>query len=545
VRLRPYQEEALEGVRKLYEQGQRYPLMVLPTGTGKTLTALWLAKEYLDRGQRVLWTAHRQELIDQPIQTIDSVWPELLPRVGVVKAQRNEHDADLVFASMDTIRNPERLAPLVRMGNAPDLVVVDEAHHSVSDSWERVLTMLDVASQCKNVFLGLTATPDRADNRALGKIWQTASSYPIQQAVDDGWLVPWEIEEHTLTNLSDVLEGVPSWGGDFKTQALSDAIIELRIVEHTGAIMERFAHSKRSIVFCVTVNQAELTVDELRQRGFRAELVHGELSSTERRRILTALSNGDLDCVANCAVLTEGYDESSIDCIVLARPTRSKPLYVQMVGRGLRPHPGKDHLLLLDLVGASSEHDLIQAPSVLTEERPHWSGSGQGEQRPKRTYSGLVGDRFRSHCSWIELPGLSPPVWVADAGWEGLVALIMAPSRYRDHRDQPMWVPWLIRKKRGERPRRDDVERMAPRPMTLEMATGVGTDFVRRSGNARIADEGAEWRARDPTDSQRKAAEAWRVEMPRGMKRGELSDLLTTRIGAVDLLRVGLCTEVW
>jgi len=544
VKLRPYQIEALDSVRRLHAEGQRYPLMVLPTGTGKTITALHLVREYLDRGQRVLWVAHRQELIDQPIQTATSVWGDMESRIGVVKARRDEHDRQLVFASMDTIKNPDRLAPIISEGS-PDLVVMDEAHHSASDSWQRVLMMLDVYGRCGNVFLGLTATPDRADGKALGKTWVTASNYPLQAAVDDGWLVPWQTEEHTLTGLSDILEGVPRWGGDFETRKLSDAIIEAKIVEHTGKMMARYCHSEKAIVFTVTVRQAELTVDELRAHGFKAEVVHGNLSPTERGRILGALRSGSLDCVANCAVLTEGYDDPSIGAIVLARPTRSKPLYIQMVGRGLRPHPGKDHLLLLDLVGASSQHDLSQAPTLLEQERPHWPSSGHGEQRPKRTYSGLVGDRFRARCSWVEIAGLSPPVWVADAGWEGLVALVMAPSDYRDHRDTPMWVPWLVRKKRGERPSQDDIEKMASRPMTLEMATGVGTDFVRKSGNAIIAQDGAEWRSKEMTATQKKAMASWRLEPESGMTRGMAADMLTKRIAAVDLVKVGLCDEVW
>ena len=544
MQLRPYQTQALGSVRDMHDGDHRFPLMVLPTGTGKTITALHLVHEYMGRGQRVLWVAHRQELIDQPILTIASIWPELIRDTGVVKARQNEYDKQLVFASMDTIRNPDRLYQLLDAGPV-DLVIVDEAHHSASLSWDRVLDAIDAHGGEGCHFLGLTATPDRADGKPLGKRWKVASHYPLYRAIEDGWLVPCEIEQNTLTGLSDILDEVPSWGSDFDTAALSDAIIEAKIVQHTGAVMARHAHSKKAIVFTVTVKQAELTVQELTERGFRAEVVHGDLPRRDRARILSELKRGDLDCVANCAVLTEGYDEPSVDCILLARPSRSKPLFLQMIGRGLRLHPGKDHMLLLDLVGASSEHELIQAPALLEEEEEKGEG-GEGTQHPKRTYSGLVGERFRGRCSWIELHDLSPPVWVADAAWEGTVALLMAPSSYRDVDDSPMWVPWLMRRSRGKPPTREGLIKLAETPVSLQMATGIGTDFVRKSGAALIADENADWRALEPSDKQLESLRKWRIEADtEGMTKGEVSDLLTRRIATVDLLRVGLCDEVW
>lgn len=392
---RPYQIEAKAAVLSAWADGD-HPLLVQATGTGKTLTGLFIAADFLERGQRVVWLAHREELLDQPAADLRAFWPHL--RGGIVQAHRDQPDAAIVFASVDTLRNPDRLAAILEHG-APALVVVDEAHHSTTRTQQAAIQGLCGPGTRR---LGLTATPDRDDGADLGAHWSIAYSYSLADAIGDGWLVPpyAAVEPLPDLDLSGVAGADPETRRrDYDDSELGAALLLQGIVEHTVAQMARThlgerlpdraastylsAQGRSALVYTATVEQARLTAEALTAAGWKARHLSGGTARADRRRLLRAFRTGEIGCLCSAAVLTEGTDLPIADLIVLARPTRSWPLYVQIVGRGARLHDqdwrpewglcnahdpryaGKAAFLVLDLAGASVEHSLVAAPVLL------------------------------------------------------------------------------------------------------------------------------------------------------------------------------------
>lgn len=363
---RPYQLVARERVEAAWAEGGN-PLLVMATGTGKTVTGLLVAEQI--RG-RVVWLAHRQELLDQPLGALWYGQRE----AGIVQAGRDAADARIVFASVQTLDSDERLQGVLAHGY-PELLVVDEAHHSVSPSHRRVI---DALRGPGTRLLGLTATADREDDRDLGELWTVAYSLGIVEAIDGGYLLPpyAAVVRCPGLDLSKV-----SGRRDYDDAELGEALLAAHIVEHTVAVMDQAhvaarlpqrdeqrsltARGRSCLVVTATVEQARLTAEALTAAGWRARAVSGDTPRDERARLLKAFQRGDIDVLCNAAVLTEGTDLPRCDCVVLARPTRSWSLFCQILGRGLRLWEGQRECLVLDLAGATEDHSLVSAPALI------------------------------------------------------------------------------------------------------------------------------------------------------------------------------------
>ena len=540
ITLRPYQQSSIRAVYRAWMRtASRRALVVLPTGCGKTITALSVVAAAHGKGHRVLWLAHREELLAQPMQALEALWPDVAADAGIVQAHHDDWHARIALCSIDTLARPRRLERVLSPG-PPRVVVVDEAQHSAAGSWARVLRAIDDAGrgQFKTLpgpddvlYLGLTATPDRADGKPLGDLWRVAHSYPISEAIRDGYLVP---PRFVVQRLEVDLSEVASRAGDWDDKALEDALMRAHVVEHTAAAMATHARGLRSLVFTVTVRQAELTAEALTAAGLRAAVVHGGTPTAQRRDTLAALRRGDLDAICNCAVLTEGYDDPSVDCIVIARPTRSKPLYVQMVGRGLRIHPGKSDCLVLDLVGASVEHDLVVSAALLTVEREHGSGEpGEPAEQPDRSQwaAFLDGGRGRQRWAWAPVPDVTPPAYALGAGDEGTVALIEQGGGY---------LAVVLRK---GRPARIDYPAGA-QPLDHETAQAAAEDFVRQAEAAKLAGRRATWRTQPTSAQQRALLDRLGLGDAEPRTKGDAEKLITGKLAQGRLVRGGLCERV-
>lgn len=361
---RPYQLAAQVAVREHWAatDTQQHPLLVMATGTGKTRTALGLVEA---EAGRVVWIAHREELVTQPVADLPA---RLKAESGVVLAERDERDRRLVFASVATLAVPGRIERLLAAGPI-DLLVVDEAHHSVSRSHRQAIERIAARR-----VVGLTATPDREDGADLAELWEIVFSYSITDAIRDGWLVP---PRNVVLRLPGLDLSAVSGRRDYDDAELGAALLRAHVVEHTvAALQEHGERARPTLVFTATVDQAQRTADALTAAGYRARMVCGETPKTERRRILRAFQAGDLDVLCNAAVLTEGTDLPRVSCLVLARPTKSWSLYTQMVGRGLRLHGDKVDCLVLDLAGATEEHSLEAAPVLIGASRCPTSPNG-------------------------------------------------------------------------------------------------------------------------------------------------------------------------
>jgi len=356
--LRDYQERALVNIDKAEREGVRRPLVVHPTGTGKTVTFGAAIDQRRDKG-RSLVMVHRDELAGQTIEKLGWQAPEL--STGLVKAASNEVGADVVVASVQTGSRENRLAQIVasqeRYG-AFGTIIVDEAHHAPAPTWTRMLQGLGAFNPYGPLAIGFTATPERDNGKTLG-VWEKVVDYmSIREAIYKGYLVPIlpAVVVETKMDMGNVGRGRD---GDLSGGDLGRELEESgAIAQMVDAVLEH-APDRKGVAFLPTVRTSELLAAALRARGVKAEHLDGATEGEERKAILRRLKTGETTWITNCAVLTEGFDEPSISCVLVGRPTKFHGLYVQMVGRGTRLYPGKKDLLVIDIVGASERHELV------------------------------------------------------------------------------------------------------------------------------------------------------------------------------------------
>lgn len=353
MELRPYQEEARQAVQDRWDQGDRSTLLVLPTGCGKTIVFCKIAEDRVKLGQRGLILAHRGELLDQ---AADKLRQTTGLCAAVEKAEKSCLGCweRLAVGSVQSLQRPARLEKFPR--DHFDFIIVDEAHHCLSEGYQRVLAHFDGAK-----VLGVTATPDRGDKKNLGQFFQSlAYEYTLPRAVKEGYLAP--IRAQTIPLQLD-LTGVGVQSGDFKAGDLGSALDPY--LEQIAREMETACAGRKTVVFLPLVKTAQKFRDILNAHGFRAGEVNGE--SQDRAQVLEDFAAGKYNVLCNAMLLTEGWDCPSVDCVVVLRPTKVRALYCQMVGRGTRLCPGKDHLLLLDFLWHTERHELCRPAHLICE----------------------------------------------------------------------------------------------------------------------------------------------------------------------------------
>jgi superfamily II DNA or RNA helicase len=352
--LRDYQRQAIDAVFRAHADGMRRPAVVLSTGAGKTVIFSHMASEFHARtGRRVLVLVHRDELADQALAKLRAIAPHL--SAGKVKAGENQVDAHVVVASVQTIVRPARMASLLESQQryrSFGLVITDEAHHGVAPSYQRIYAALPDA-----VHAGFTATMARGDGIGLGSVWEdVVYTKSLAYMISKGYLVQPVGRSVAVDDLD--LSAVKQSRGDYQSGSLGSALEESHALAQIAAAYRAYAADRPGVVFTPTVATAHGAAKELEALGLRSAVVTGETPRDERRRIFADYAARRVQVLANCMVLTEGWDAPLASCAVIARPTASQPLYVQMVGRVLRPFPGKADALVLDVVGASETNKL-------------------------------------------------------------------------------------------------------------------------------------------------------------------------------------------
>lgn len=351
---RDYQRDAIAAVRDARDRGVRRPAIVLPTGSGKTVVFGHFAAEETAHGVRSLIIAHRDELIRQAVAKVRAIAPHL--RVGVVKATENQVQADVIVASEQTLRNARRRDQIRDVG----LIVVDECHHATSPSYRAILDHFGSFGDDGPLTLGVTATMMRGDGAALGEIWQdVVYRRGIGEMIRDGYLCGVRGVRVQVVALD--LDHVKRSGGDFADGDLGRALEAALAPEAVAKAYAEHCANLQGILFAPTIRTAELFAEALNAAGFITGVVTGSTPKQERTRVLDDFKAGKIQVLSNCAVLTEGTDLPMATVCVVARPTQSAGLYVQMVGRVLRPWPGKDRAIVLDVTGASARHSLVGA----------------------------------------------------------------------------------------------------------------------------------------------------------------------------------------
>ena len=355
MELRPYQQQAKDAIFSEWKNGIKKTLLVLPTGCGKTIVFAKVAEECVKGGSRVLILAHRGELLDQ---AADKIGKSTGLGCATEKAEQTCLGSwfRIVVGSVQSMMREKRLNQFPN--DYFNTIIIDEAHHCISDSYQKVLRHFPDAE-----VLGVTATPDRGDMQNLGTVFESlAYEYTLPKAIKEGYLSP--IKAVTIPLKIDMSAvGVPA--GDFESGDIATALDPY--LESIAEEMEKYCSNKKTVVFLPLVKTSQKFRDILNNHGFKAAEVNGD--SKDRAEILEAFDKDQYNVLCNSMLLTEGWDCPSVDCIVVLRPTKVRSLYCQMVGRGTRlsPETNKDHLLLLDFLWHTERHELCHPASLICE----------------------------------------------------------------------------------------------------------------------------------------------------------------------------------
>lgn len=350
---RKYQTEAMNAVLSEWEDGRRRTLLVLPTGTGKTIVFSRIIANRVAAGERVLVLAHRGELLEQAADKLQKT-TGLMCAVEKAEASYLGSWFRVAVGSVQTLMRPQRLKAFPE--DYFNTIIIDEAHHCLSDSYQRVLEHFPGAH-----VLGVTATPDRTDMRNLGQYFDSlAYEYTLPAAIREGYLSP--IKALTVPLKLDISQvGVAA--GDYKVGELGTALEPY--LEQIAYNMKNYCAGRKTVVFLPLVATSQKFRDILLANGFRAAEVNG--NSEDRAQVLSDFAAGRYDVLCNSMLLTEGWDCPDVDCIIVLRPTKSRSLYCQMVGRGTRLAAGKEYLLLLDFLWHVERHELCRPASLICE----------------------------------------------------------------------------------------------------------------------------------------------------------------------------------
>jgi superfamily II DNA or RNA helicase len=522
VKLRPYQQALVDGALRLWRGGDRRIAMVMATGGGKTPTAMSIADMSVASGRPVLWLAHRTELIDQAIDKAQQVAPGR--RIGRLQGTTKQYRAEIVVGSIQTASTKATL-PLLA-SRTWGLIVVDETHHVAADSYLRVLRELRAYDPDGPLVLGVTATLDRSDGRALGEVFESIVDPRIGlidliRHPEGPYLVP---PRGVRVRISDLdLGKVARVAGDFNSGALGAAMSAAMAPQRIVDAWVEHAKGCPTIAFLPTVAVSIEQAQAFNDAGIAAVHLDGTTPADVRAQALADYRAGRIVVLCNVGLFTEGTDLPSTACIILGRPTSSGTLYQQMVGRGLRLHPGKLFCWILDVTGVTGRHKLatlaslggapgpeempddllmyevdddeLVAEAVADESTP---ADGPGDVETEYA-DGLLAhelvDLFgQSHSAWLRTPGGR---WFVPAGSQGFVFLVPAMSGAADRYD----LRWMTFDKGHEGLVQTDME--------IGYAMAAGDEFVA---------------SRPMWQAQRDAP--WRRERARGSSRtkGEIFD---------------------
>ena len=352
--LRPYQAEAKQAILAAWDEGYRKTLLVLPTGCGKTVVFSSVTENQVNKGHRVLIMAHRGELLDQAAD-------KLKEASGLDSVLEKAESTSLGSFLPVTVGSVQSLAQEKRLARFPNNyfqdIIVDEAHHCLSDSYKRVLDHFPNAN-----ILGVTATPDRGDMKNLGEFFDSkAYEYSMTEAIREGYLCPIKAQMIPLElDIADV--GISS--GDFSAGEIGHALEPY--LHQIASEMANYCRGRKTVVFLPLIATSQKFCAMLNDAGLRAAEVNG--NSDDRSEVLADFEAGKYDVLCNSMLLTEGWDCPSVNCIVVLRPTKIRSLYQQMVGRGMRLSPGKTELLLLDFLWMTERHDLCRPSALISKD---------------------------------------------------------------------------------------------------------------------------------------------------------------------------------
>ena len=517
IALRHYQTEALATILQKYQAEITRQLVALPTGTGKTILFGALARE---QNKPALIIAHREELLTQARDKILLLWPDA--DVGIVKAELNEVDHQIVIASIQTISRPNRLQQLKACDFS--LLVIDEAHHSAADSYRRGIEELGfMAGDVGKLLVGVTATPQRGDGIGLDSIFEEiVYQCSLPTMIAGGYLSDLRgVQIKAWTDIS----GVHTRAGDFAQGELESVINTAEANQIIVKAFIKYANKRKAAAFCAGVQHAQDLAEAFNQAGIKAAAVWGDMDPEDRRATLDEYESGRIQVLTNCEILTEGWDSPATDCLLMARPTKSGTLYQQMIGRGTRLYPGKQDCLILEF--ASNRHDIASLGSLtglpIRNKQTILQAMQEEKQRQQqaaseaKTATRVVAKEFdildRSAFRW----------YTAGKDWR----LPIAQGVYLVlHEVEP--GKWNVGvNAQGE-------EMSLHKALPFGYAQGLAEDYARKYGKG-FARKDAKWTKRKPTSGQIKMLQKLKLPYDTDISRGEAAQIISEELARREL----------
>ena len=438
--LRTYQEKVIEDFNREVAAGRRRIILVAPTGSGKTIVAAAIIKAAVANRQRALVLAHRREIVGQTSQKLQA---HGIPH-GIIQAGVPDRPLEAVqVASIQTlharaVRSDRMELPLA------DVLIIDEAHHTPAASYRAIIDAYPDAT-----LLGLTATPCRGDGRGLGGIFETIIECPqVADLIEQGFLVKTRVYAPSTPDL----KGVRTVAGDYNEGQLADRMDRPKLIGDIVTHWHKYGERRKTVCFAVNVAHSLHLRDEFVHSGVRAEHIDGGTPKPERDASLARLASGEIELIANCMVLTEGWDMPEVGCCILARPTKKMGLYRQMIGRVLRPAVGKPDAIILDHSGAVFRHGFAEDPvewtldpDRLSESATHATRCADGSQSRLLECSQCGAIRIAGEpcCACGFLPQRPPRAVPIVAGDLGLVVGRAARAAEYDAAARTQWLGML------------------------------------------------------------------------------------------------------
>jgi superfamily II DNA or RNA helicase len=511
---RPYQVEANEAVKHAWKGGLLRPAVVLPTGAGKTVTFAHLIN---DLNESAVILVHRDELADQAADKLLSIAPDM--DVGIVKAARNDVGSRVKICSIQTLYRPERMQQLLDAGPI-GLVVYDEAQHAPAPANRSVLEQLGVYETTKCV--GFTATMSRSDDVGLGDVWEeVVFERDVLWGIANGFLVDVRAESVMINGLN--LAEVARSRGDYQDGQLGDALIR----SGAGSIIARSykekAGSRQGIVFCPTVACAYEFARSFNEHGISAAVVVGETPKEDRQRIYQEYRERRWIVLVSVMALTEGFDMPQAE-VCVPRPTENSGLFQQCVGRVLRPFPGKDEALVLDVFGTAGHmtlRGLVDLSPTVTTLNPQES-LREAYEREQSEEKNLEADVLtgKTTSKIVNLFQSSSNVWLQTPGgrWfiptrEGYVFLWPFENKFK------VGVTGSQYQMKGGRYLQEN-------PMSLELAMAWGEQLATEMDET-VSQKDRSWRKKKAQKPQRDLADRLGVVYSEGVRKGDLSDRIS------------------
>jgi superfamily II DNA or RNA helicase len=541
MNIRPYQRQTIDKIRQDWRDGHQHVLITMATGGGKTIVFLQLLIEELrdNPTARCLILAHRKELIEQPIERLSAYWPEYAERAGIVMAERDECEKQIMIATVQTLNGAGRIERILAHG-AVDYLITDEAHHATAASYISIYDRLAAANP-RLKHLGVTATPLRADKVGLVRVFEKESAhYGIRELVKAGYLAP----PRWLAIQTDIsLSGVASNGSgddkDFNQRQLSHVFETANCFELVVESHKKYAENRPAICFTVSVEGAHQLAEAFIAAGIPAGAADATTDKGTRAELLNRFRSGELSVLCNMGLWTEGLDLPELSCVHMVRPTQSDGLYTQCVGRALRIVPGKEDALILDYLPKESRN-IAMLGDVLGVDIPrnHYiePDAAMGEVAAGFLFDGRAfywksGNPMELISRQLDYLNLSPWRWIKPDRNDWAVIGLGKDKRSGVERALAVSPPdkimqlWAIWKPEGDRWHKAAKLLEAD----LEAIMARSEEYIEKYGDAILAHKMRRWLTQPASERQIKYARSlgvWRD----GMSKGEANDAITYRL---------------